>query len=151
MPTDEFGNQWGVWFHYEDGSKDGVWRLSIIVVEAYNAEVQPQGANLISGCFDDLPPTPLQDSIFGSFFNGTTPFQLAALAHALYIAGATGTRYGIADDYAVEGLVEGPLATVGSGISPSRAISLIHSFALSAEPNTLAACALPPLSEPKVM
>ena len=38
----------------------------------------------------------------------------------------------------------GSLATVGSGISPSRAISLIHSLALSPEPNTPAACARRP-------
>ena len=41
---------------------------------------------------------------------------------------------------------EGPPATVGSGISPRRAISLIHSLALSTDPKADAARApLPPL------
>ena len=71
------------------------------------------------------------------------------------IAGARTAPAGVADPLlpgtGVPGLsgiaaAEGPLATVGSGISPSRAISLIHSFGVSAESSTPAACAPPLLS-----
>lgn len=107
---------WDVWFHYEDGSKDGVWLRflsytpgpceSSQTIESGPAfEVLPfQCGGFLNCGFTNPKASPIYAQFFGSAASPGEPFQFRSLAQALYDAGATtieefGYDYGIADDF----------------------------------------------------